>query len=74
MKLIAIAAVSAVLAGCGGGDANAKPEYGESGAAKNCRAYIAEAVSGARSGQYTPVDALEGIDRNCGAAGHLWAK
>ena len=69
-----MAVACAALVGCGGGDANAKPEYGESGAAKNCRAYIAEAVNGARSGQYTPMDALEGIDRNCGASGRLWAR
>lgn len=71
MKMAICATLAALLAGCSN-DPNAKPEYGDSGLPKNCRAYIQVAVNDARAGKYTPAEAMEGIERNCGAAGHLW--
>lgn len=59
------------LAGCSD-DKNAKLIYGETELPKNCRAIIATNVSGWRSGQYKPAEALESIDRNCGANGYSW--
>lgn len=60
------------LAGCG--DPNAKLKYGDSGFPKNCRALIKANIDGWRSGAYSPTEALESIDRNCGEYGSTWAQ
>lgn len=70
-------AISAVLVcilvlGCSRADDNDMPEYGPTGLALNCRAYIQEAVNGYRGKQYTADEAMNGIERNCGAAGQSW--
>lgn len=69
-----IAAVGLTMAGCKLGDPNDKPVYGESGLPVNCRALIAAAVEGWRSGLYKPNESLESIERNCGRHGYTWGK
>lgn len=64
--------LGATLLGCGKADDNAKPEYGASGLPINCRAYVQEAVNGYRSKRYTADEAMNGLERNCGVAGHAW--
>lgn len=64
----------AVLSGCKLGDPNSKPTYATSGLPVNCRALIAENIKGWRMGRYTYHEALESIDRNCGADGYNWGK
>jgi hypothetical protein len=60
------------LSGC---DPNSKPTYGEStGLALNCRAYVQVAVDGYRNKEYTADGTMAGLERNCGANGHLWGK
>jgi len=71
-KTVVFALVCAMVGGCSRGDDNDKPEYGPTGFASNCRAYIQEAVNGYRSRQYTADEAMNGIERNCGAAGQSW--
>lgn len=71
MRVIAVA-LSLVLVGCG--DSNSKLEYGESGLPKNCRALIKANIDGWQSGEYTPVEALGSIDRNCGEWGSSWGQ
>lgn len=68
----AVALIALLLTGCVLEDDNAKPEYGPTGLAANCRAYVQEAVDGYRSKQYTADEAMNGIERNCGAAGQSW--
>lgn len=53
-------------------DPNKEAVYGQSGLPKNCRALIAEATEGWRSGKYTPIAALDSIERNCGRYGYTW--
>jgi hypothetical protein len=54
------------------GVGNQKAAYGDSGFPKNCRALIAENIDGVRVGEFTPVDALSSIERNCGRYGLIW--
>lgn len=68
MTAAAITFVS--MTGCS--DRNSAQTYGETGLPKNCRAIIAANIEGWRSGIYSPEEALESIDRNCGAEGHSW--
>lgn len=71
-KLIASLASLFLLAAC---DPNAKPTYGEStGLPSNCRAYVQVAVDGYRSKQFTAEETMAGLERNCGASGHLWGQ
>lgn len=53
-------------------DPNSKPTYADSGLPVNCRALIAENIKGWRQGNYTAQEALNSIDRNCGAEGYNW--
>lgn len=53
-------------------DPNATPTYGNTGAPKNCRAIIQSNLDGVKRKQYSVEDALESIERNCGAAGYSW--
>ena len=65
-------AITVVLCGC---DPNSKPTYGEStGLPSNCRAYVQVAVDSYRNKQYTADETMAGLERNCGANGHLWGK
>lgn len=68
--LFAAIAVPA-LAAC---DPNSKPTYADSGLPVNCRALIAENIKGWRLGNYSAQEALNSIDRNCGADGYNWGK
>lgn len=62
-----------VLAGCSQVDDNDAPVYGkESGLPVNCRAYVQASVDGYRSHAYTADEAINGLERNCGAMGHAW--
>lgn len=65
---------AALLSGCIAEDPNAKLVYAESGLPVNCRALIADNIRGWRAGTFTPTEALESIDRNCGAVGYNWGK
>jgi hypothetical protein len=58
-----------LLAAC---DPNAKPEYGESGLPKNCRAYVQTAIDGYKAKRYTADEAMAGLERNCGQHGSSW--
>lgn len=51
---------------------NAKPEYGDTGLPKNCRAIIKANINSYRAGEYSAEDVLSSIDRNCGEFGHSW--
>lgn len=72
--LLSVAAAIALF-GCGKfGDPNERAVYAESGLPVNCRALIGENIKGWRSGHYKPQEALDSIDRNCGADGYNWGK
>jgi hypothetical protein len=53
-------------------DPNSAPTYGSTGLPKNCRAIIQANIDGMRSGQFSAVDAMGSIERNCGAHGYGW--
>lgn len=53
-------------------DDNAAPEYGQTGLPKNCRAYVQTAINEYRNKVHTIDEAMNGIERNCGVAGHTW--
>ena len=54
-------------------DPNSKPAYGEStGLPANCRAYVQVAVDAYHNKEYTADETMAGLERNCGANGHLW--
>jgi hypothetical protein len=72
--VLLISATCAALAGCKLGDPNDKPTYAASGLPVNCRALIAENIKGWRLGRYSPQEALESIDRNCGGDGYNWGR
>lgn len=56
-------------------DPNAKAIYGEeTGLPKNCRAYVQASVDGYKEKKYTADEVMAGLERNCGAHGHLWGK
>lgn len=57
------------LAGC---DSNSRPEFGDSGLPKNCRAYVQVAVDSYRTKRYSTNKVMDGLERNCGVQGHLW--
>ena len=38
----------------------------------NCRTIIKENMDGYKSGKFTPEEALDSIDRNCGEFGYSW--
>ena len=57
-----------------GTDPNDKPRYGDHGAAgQTARAYV-DASIGYRSKQFSADDAMNGLERNCGVSGALWAR
>lgn len=58
--------------GFSNGIGNQSLNYGTSGFPKNCRALISENIGNYKNGNYTPVEALGSIDRNCGANGYIW--
>lgn len=62
--------VLVMLAAC---DPNAKPEYGETGLPKNCRAYVQVAINDYKAKRYTADEAMEGLERNCGEHGVSWS-
>lgn len=52
---------------------NEKAVYGRDlGLPVNCRAYVQASIDGLRRGEYSFDDGLAGLERNCGAYGHLW--
>lgn len=60
------------LSGC---DPNSKEEFGsESGLPSNCRAYVQVAIDSYHAKQYTAEETLDGLERNCGKNGQLWAQ
>jgi hypothetical protein len=61
-----------IVAFAGACDSNAKPTYGDTGLPKNCRAIIQANVDGWRSGKWSAENALDSIERNCGAQGYSW--
>lgn len=55
-----------------GNNPNAKLEYGDTGAPKNCRAIIKVNIDSYKAGEYSAEDVLSSIDRNCGEDGYSW--
>ena len=49
---------------------NYEPSYGESGLPRNCIAIVQENADGVRYGRFSPADALNSIERNCGKYGY----
>lgn len=47
-----------------------EPTYGDTGLPKNCVAIVHEASEGVRRREYTPMEALHSIERNCGKYGY----
>lgn len=71
--LAGVAAAGVLLSvAFGRSDPNEKPIYGKTGLPANCRAYVQTAIDGYRSHQYTADEAMNGLERNCGAYGHTW--
>jgi hypothetical protein len=60
------------LSACNVPDRNAKPEFGDSGLPKNCRAFVQYAIDAYRAGRYSADDTLDSLERNCGANGYSW--
>lgn len=54
------------------GIGNQTPTYGDSGLPKNCRALIQDNIMNYKNGNYTSEEALNSIERNCGANGYIW--
>ncbi len=74
MTIARITALTALLclSAC---DPNSEPVYGEStGLPSNCRAYVQVAVNAYRNKEYTADETMVGLERNCGANGHLWGQ
>ncbi|MGO1061533.1 kynureninase [Acinetobacter lwoffii] len=69
-NIILISVLPLILIGCG--NPNSKPTYGDYGLPKNCRALIQANIDGWRSKQYTAEEAMNSIERNCGANGKNW--
>ncbi|WP_151448132.1 kynureninase [Lacisediminimonas profundi] len=72
MKSILIAASIASLSGCVFEDDNAKPKYGSTGLAVNCRAYVQIVIDSYRMKQYSADESFAGLERNCGMNGRAW--
>lgn len=54
-------------------ETNSEAVYGkESGLPVNCRAYVQTSIDGFRSGEFTAIETMNGLERNCGALGHTW--
>lgn len=68
--LVVFVPMSALLMAC---DPNARPEYGETGLPKNCRAYVQGAVNDYKAKRYTADEVMEGLERNCGEHGVSWS-
>lgn len=56
----------------GNADSNSTLEYGDTGLPKNCRAIIKDNYEGWNLGNYSPEEALDSINRNCGEFGYSW--
>ncbi|MGJ7500100.1 hypothetical protein ACSFBF_07045 [Variovorax sp. ZT5P49] len=73
MRVTSVVLLAALaLSGCDRFDPNARPQYGETGLPKNCRAYVQTVIDGYRSRQYTADESFAGLERNCGINGHAW--
>ena len=66
--------IIAFLGGYHWGMGNQSLRYGKSGLPKNCRALITENIRGVASKKWSATDALDSIDRNCGANGLIWCE
>lgn len=71
INIFLVLPLAAALSGC---DPNSQPTYGDTGLPKNCRALIQANIDGWRGGQYSAPDALDSIERNCGANGYSWGQ
>lgn len=71
LLLLIIALVSYAM-GFHFGKGNQTLRYGDTGLPKNCRALIADNINGVSSGEFSYLDALNSIDRNCGINGFIW--
>lgn len=64
-----------VLFSISGCDPNSKAEFGsESGLPSNCRAYVQKAIDSYHAKQYSAEATFDGLERNCGKNGQLWAQ
>lgn len=74
-KTISVIGLSVTILCLTACDLNSKPAYGEStGLPSNCRAYVQVAVNAYRNKEYTTDETMAGLERNCGANGHLWGQ
>lgn len=55
-------------------DPNNSPTYGDTGRPKNCRAIIQANIDGVTYKQFSAVDALGSIERNCGMHADGWSQ
>lgn len=69
-SLSVLMCVLVLLTGC---DPNAKPEYGETGLPKNCRAYVQVAINDYKAKRYAADEVMEALERNCGEHGVSWS-
>lgn len=73
-RTLSLIAIVVLLASCDRFDPNAKPEYGDTGLPKNCRAIVQANIDGYRSRQYTADEAMWSLERNCGTHGYSWGQ
>jgi len=72
MKPTMAIGLTLLLVACGNN--NDKATYGDTGLPKNCRAIIQANIDGWRSEAFTAQEALDSIERNCGANGYSWGQ
>lgn len=62
-----------LLSGCNYQDDNDRPIYSkENGLPINCRAYVQVVIDDYRARNYSADEAMNGLERNCGANGWSW--
>ena len=70
IRILITFSLALILIGCG--KSNSKPTYGDTGLPKNCRAIIQTNIDGWRKGNYSAEEAMDSMERNCGASGYSW--
>lgn len=70
MKKIILLALTMLLVGCS--KTNSKPEYGETGLPKNCRAIVQASIDSWKKNEYPVDQIMDSLERNCGANGYSW--
>ena len=70
--VMVILIILAYILGTKNGDPNKSLVYGDTGLPRNCRAIITGNINGWKYNEYTAEEALDSIERNCGAQGYSW--